>query len=138
MMNKSRKTRILVVDGERNWRDLIKEVLEKDGYEITTAESGGRAIELIDSDEFHLVITALWLEFEFKGIEVLEHVKEKSPITPVIILTIFDMDPQAKESMMRDAYHIFYKGEKEASNKELRNKVAEALIKRNIDEEEPG
>jgi DNA-binding NtrC family response regulator len=123
----TKKAKILLVDDEKNWRDLIKEVLEKEGYEITTADSGDRAIELIDSDEFHLVITDLWMEFEFKGIEVLDHVNEKSPLTPVIISTIFDMEPEAKKSIMRDAFYIFFKGAEEASNKELRNKVAEAL-----------
>ena len=41
--------RILVVDDEPNIRDVLKMLLEEDGYEVETADNGRRAIEMLEN-----------------------------------------------------------------------------------------
>lgn len=121
------KTKILVVDDEKIWRNHIEEILAKNGYEMGTADSGDRAIELIENNEFHVIILDMRMESEFRGIEVLEYVKEKSLITPIIILTAYGTVKTATDSMKKGAFDFIEKGEKGASNKEILKKVKDAI-----------
>ena len=107
----TKNAKILLVDDEQNWRNLIKEILEKDGYDVRTADSGDSAIELFDAGEYHLVVTDIRMESEFRGIEVLEYIKKRSPITPVIMLTAYSTVQTAKESILKGAVDFFVKGE---------------------------
>ena len=45
-------SRILVVDDEESMRQLLEIALGKDGHRITVAESGKKAIELVDQSAF--------------------------------------------------------------------------------------
>lgn len=129
------KPKILIVDDEEAWRNLIKDVLKKKKYDIMTAASGNRAIELIEKNDFHVIITDMRMESEYRGIEVLEYVKQNYPFTPVIILTAFGTIETAKDALKKEAFDFFIKGDKNSANEELRKKVAEALKKRKYDEE---
>lgn len=62
--------------------------LEEKGYEVTTANSGEKAIELLDNTAFDLVITDLTMS-PIDGIGVLKRAKEIRPETMVIIFTGF-------------------------------------------------
>jgi CheY-like chemotaxis protein len=50
---------VLVVDDSRDMRDLVQEVLESAGYEVTACASGARALEALASRRPDLVITDL-------------------------------------------------------------------------------
>lgn len=127
----SKNIKILVVDDEKNWRDLIKEILGKERYDITTAASGDEAIELIKKDEYQIIVTDMRMESEFRGIELLEYIKKECPTTPVIILTAHATIQIATDSIKKGAFYFLAKG---ASNEELRKKVTEALKQRKKDE----
>lgn len=131
----SKKNKILIVDDDTEWRELMKEVLEEGDadYNVITVDNGHQAIDLIEKKEFHLVITDIRMEYELSGIEVLDYVKKKSPITPVIILTAYGTIQTAKDAIKKGAYDFFVKGQEDASNEELRRKVAEALRQRKIE-----
>ena len=130
----TRRDKILLIDDEQIWRNHIKEVLEKTGYYVKTADSGDMAVELLKESDFDVIITDIRMESEFRGIEVLEYVKEKSPITPVIMLTAYGTVDTVKDSYKKNAFDFVEKGGKSSTNKKLREKIAEALKQREIDE----
>lgn len=83
---------ILLVDDDKFILKSIGNTLEKSGYTVTQADSGLKALELIQKQDFDLVLTDLIMD-TVDGIEVLKRTKEINPETIVIILTGFgDLD----------------------------------------------
>jgi DNA-binding response OmpR family regulator len=80
--------RILVVDDNETLRDLWKEVLEKEGYDVTLASNGRQATELVESEIPDLVLLDLVMPMR-DGHEVLRRLKanEKTQNIPVIIVS---------------------------------------------------
>jgi YesN/AraC family two-component response regulator len=85
---KMRKYSILLVDDEPIITAGTGSDLEEKGYEVTTANSGEEAIELLNKSSFDLVITDLVMA-PINGIGVLKKSKEINPEAMVIILTGF-------------------------------------------------
>src|ERR1700688_1835645 len=80
------KEKILVVDDEEVLRNLAKEVLSEEGYQVTLASSGEQAMEFLKKASFDLVIADLKMP-GMDGIELLKKVKEQNKETQVILLT---------------------------------------------------
>lgn len=80
--------RILAVDDDVDICELVKVNLEKEGYEVEAANSGGEALEKLKASFFDLLILDLGMP-AVDGWEVLKKVKadEKTKSMPVIILT---------------------------------------------------
>jgi two-component system alkaline phosphatase synthesis response regulator PhoP len=81
------KKRILVVDDEKNIRDLLKFNLEKEGYDIVQAKDGKEALEKV-KDNIDLVVLDLMLP-EIDGLNVCKKIRsdEKLGDLPIIMLT---------------------------------------------------
>ncbi len=69
------KYKILLVDDDPLVLKLIGQQLESEGYKVTRAESGEKAIKVLEKDTFELVITDLVME-EVNGFEIVKSVKE--------------------------------------------------------------
>jgi len=80
------KIQILIVDDETDITGPLSEQLTLDGYDVTTANAGKKAIELIASHKYNIVILDLVLP-EIDGFEILKLIKKNHPSTKVIILT---------------------------------------------------
>jgi CheY-like chemotaxis protein len=80
--------RILVVDDERMYRTLLQKTLAEEGYQVTVAEDGNRAAELIEAQPFDLVLTDLAMP-GLGGIDVLRFANRQDPKIKVIIVTGF-------------------------------------------------
>jgi len=77
---------VLLVDDEPLILTGLRLNLEKEGFQVTPANGGQKALSITRSRRFDVVITDLMMD-SVNGIEVLRSVKEKSPDTVVIILT---------------------------------------------------
>jgi DNA-binding response OmpR family regulator len=82
------KKRILVVDDENSLRAALSTLLKDQGYDVSTAEDGDVAIEMLSSRSFDLILLDLKMP-NVDGHEVLRFVKDKDPETKVIMLTGF-------------------------------------------------
>ncbi len=82
----ARPSRVLVVDDEVVIQALLTEVLSEEGHEITTADGGQRAIDLLASDRFDLVICDVMMP-EVNGIAVLSAARRIDPECPVLMIT---------------------------------------------------
>ena len=89
-----RLSSILVVDDEASIRNLLTDVLSKQGYEVTTAADGETAIDLLERDHFGLVISDLAMPGA-NGIQVLLSAKRVDPDYPVIIITAVKWTPSS-------------------------------------------
>lgn len=84
---------ILVVEDEKNIRDVIKAYLSKEGYKVFTAQDGERALEVFEDQDIHLIILDLMLP-KLSGEEVCTYLRAKSDV-PIIMLTA-KVDEDAK------------------------------------------
>jgi DNA-binding response OmpR family regulator len=76
---------ILVVDDERNIRDLLRLYLEKEGFAVVTAADGEEALEVHRRHDPHLVILDLMLP-KIDGYEVCRQIRRTAD-TPILMLT---------------------------------------------------
>ena len=82
---------ILVVEDEEKIREFLKEFLEEHNFNVTLADDGQKALELIEENRPGLMITDLLLPGEH-GIPLIKTVKEKYVIPIIIISSIYDRD----------------------------------------------
>jgi CheY-like chemotaxis protein len=78
--------RILVVDDEKDIRDVFSKVLRVLGYKVVVASSGTEGLNLFLTSPFDLVLT----EFQMPGMDgwsLAFHIKERAPNTPVVMIT---------------------------------------------------
>ena len=80
--------RILVVDDEPAQRELVSGFLKKQGFEVSSAESGVKAVELFRQDSIDLVLTDQKMP-NMSGLDLLQAVRAINPEVPVIFMTAF-------------------------------------------------
>ena len=77
---------VLVVEDEREIRDLLRRYLERAGHSVLSTESGAEAIRLVSEGSADLVLLDLGLP-DIDGTEVLRAAREGHRRTPVLVLT---------------------------------------------------
>lgn len=89
----SDKTSILLVDDEADILDFLKYSLELEGYDVTTAESGQKAIELASSSPPNLILLDVMMP-EMDGIETCKELRQNKKLNETVIafLTARDED----------------------------------------------
>ncbi|MBK9293252.1 MAG: sigma-54-dependent Fis family transcriptional regulator [Oligoflexia bacterium] len=102
------KARILVVDDEESIREFLEIMLKKEGYEVTLAEDGKRAAELIKKKTFDMIISDLQMP-NMSGIDLLKHVKDSNSDIVFMIITAFGTTETAVEAMKLGAYDYITK-----------------------------
>ncbi|WP_315760109.1 sigma-54 dependent transcriptional regulator [Sphingomonas sp. Y38-1Y] len=79
---------ILVVDDERDIRELVAGVLEDEGYETRAAADSDSALEAIATRRPSLVLLDVWLHgSRLDGLELLEEIKRRDPSLPVLVIS---------------------------------------------------
>ncbi|MEZ4648046.1 MAG: diguanylate cyclase [Candidatus Eisenbacteria bacterium] len=100
--------RVLVVDDEETLRIVISQVLQADGFEVTTAASGEEAFALFREDPFSLVITDIVMG-KISGIDLLERIKSLEAETNVIVMTSHASVETAVRALRNGAYDYLVK-----------------------------
>jgi two-component system nitrogen regulation response regulator NtrX len=80
------KASVLVVDDEAGIRESISDILSDEGYAVHTAVSGEEALSFLEGQRPDVVLLDVWLP-GIDGLETLKMMKEKSPETPVIMVS---------------------------------------------------
>lgn len=80
------KFKVMIVDDEQDFLETIVKRLHARGIEVTGAESGYKALELINEGNFDVVILDVKMP-GMDGIETFREMKKKKPLTEVIMLT---------------------------------------------------
>ncbi|HWU96578.1 MAG TPA: response regulator, partial [Sphingomonas sp.] len=79
---------ILVVDDERDIRELVAGVLEDEGYATRGAANSDEALEAIAERRPSLVLLDVWLHgSRLDGLEILDEIKRRDPSIPVLVIS---------------------------------------------------
>ena len=114
---------ILIVDDEPSIRKVLSAQLKRLGHEVSTAENGMRAIELLSLQAFHLVISDLKMP-KLDGMGVLQWCIDNQPGLPVILITAHGTIDTAVEALKLGACDYITKP---FDRDELQHAIAKAL-----------
>jgi diguanylate cyclase (GGDEF)-like protein len=78
--------KILIVEDDSFFREVFSDLLREEGYQVETAASGGQGLEMVNSRDYHVVITDLVLP-DISGLDILSRVKDQDPTIDVIVVT---------------------------------------------------
>lgn len=123
--------RLLVVDDERSMRELLEYMLSKEGYGITLAENGRTAVDLIEKNEYDLILSDIRLG-DITGLDVLRAAKQCNPHALVIMISAYASTETAVEAMNEGAFDYV---PKPFDNEELKQTIANALERKTLDAE---
>ena len=101
--------RILVVDDEQDYCDVLKMILEGRGYAVETCNDGREALTLLEKGSFDIVVSDLNMPV-MDGYELLREIKSRDYDCEVIILTAFGTIEKAVETMKAGAFTYVTKG----------------------------
>ncbi len=118
--------RILIVDDEESIRFFLRELLERDGYAVVTADSGEVALKHIEREEFDLALIDLKMR-GISGTDVLKVLHTQAPDTVVIMLTGHGSLESAVEALRQGAHDYLFKPCKTI---ELRESIRVGLLNR--------
>jgi two-component system NtrC family response regulator len=99
---------ILIVDDEKNYTLILAAILEDEGFETLTANSGPEALAILSESDVDLVLTDMKMP-SMDGIDLLELVKKEDADLPVIMMTAHGTVEKAVEAMQKGAYNYILK-----------------------------
>lgn len=100
---------ILVVDDDRDTRELLREVLSEEGYNVVTSSSGEEALQVGKQECFDLIISDMKLGPDLSGLDVLRAYKTLQPESEVILITAFGTMETAIEALKGGAFDYLSK-----------------------------
>ncbi|HEX7997191.1 MAG TPA: response regulator [Pyrinomonadaceae bacterium] len=83
---KSKQTKILVVDDEDYVRELLRDILEKEGYQVSLADGGREALSLFQTQQFDAVFTDVGLP-GMSGWELARAIRAQDKYLPLAVIT---------------------------------------------------
>ncbi|WP_456406878.1 sigma-54-dependent transcriptional regulator, partial [Caldithrix abyssi] len=100
--------KILIIEDEKISRITLNDLLKKEGYDVSSVETGTEGLELFEREAFDLVLADLRLPGA-DGIEVLRQVKSKKPRTVVVLMTAYGTVDTAVQALKMGAYDYLTK-----------------------------
>ena len=106
-MNKNHKPSLLIAEDERNTRDILLRFLRQE-YEVTLAEDGERALNVLKKNNFDLLLTDLRMPGA-DGMDILRTALKKDPPPACIVVTAYGSVENAVEAMKEGAFDFITK-----------------------------
>lgn len=78
--------RILIIDDEESALDLLRRILEQEGYEVVEAKNGQEGIEIFRKQHFDLVVTDMVMPVK-DGLKTILELRQEDPAVPVIAIS---------------------------------------------------
>ncbi len=100
--------KILVIDDEKNIRVSLQSILEDEGYDVTTAETGEDGLQMLGSNGVDLVLLDVKLP-GMNGMEVLDKIQESQSDTDVIMISGHSDIRTAVDAVKKGAYDFLEK-----------------------------
>jgi two-component system nitrogen regulation response regulator NtrX len=100
--------RVLVVDDEKGVREALRQVLEYEGIEVHTEESGAAALNAYPEFLPHLVLLDVKMA-GMDGLETLSRIREQDPAAQVVMISGHGTIQTAVEATQRGAYDFLEK-----------------------------
>src|SRR5215470_15384977 len=116
---------ILVVDDEKNQREILETILSGEGYDVTTASSGEAAMKFVEARRFDLVLTDLKMT-GMSGLDLLRELTNYDKSIIVILLTAHGSVDSAVDALRLGAFDYL---QKPYDSEKLLETVSRALNK---------
>jgi two-component system response regulator AtoC len=100
--------RVLIVEDEKLIRWSIKSRLEEKGYVVSEVDSGKKAFDLLEEEDFDLMLLDFRLP-DTTGLEILRRVRQEAPETSVVMMTAYGTVESAVEAMKLGAFDYLTK-----------------------------
>lgn len=93
---------ILIVEDELGIVQFLKQGLQEEGYQITTADDGSKGFELLQNQKFDLILLD-WMIPKINGLDLCKAIRIKDQTTPIIFLTAKDTVQETIEGLKAGA-----------------------------------
>jgi DNA-binding NtrC family response regulator len=123
---RTRQMKLLLIDDEVGYVNVLSNRLKKRGIDVTKAFSGAEALKALRKRDFDVAVLDLKME-DMNGIEVLRIFKKMYPQMVVIMLTGHGSEEAAREGIKSGAYDYLTKP---CEFETLFAKIQEAYLKR--------
>jgi len=101
---------ILIVDDERDIRELISDILKDEGYSTRLAANSDECMEAVNTEPPALMILDIWLkDSRMDGIDILKTIKRDNPGIPVVIISGHGNIELAVAAIKQGAYDFIEK-----------------------------
>ncbi|UCF92974.1 MAG: response regulator [Desulfobacterales bacterium] len=80
------REKVLIVDDEQEFLDIVSERVRARGMEVSTTTSALDALKMVDEESFDAIVLDLMMP-EMDGLEALKRLKKKKPEVQIILLT---------------------------------------------------
>ncbi len=114
--------KVLLVDDEKEFLEIMAERMTAKGMEVTTARSADQALSLIEKETFDAIIMDFQMP-EMDGMEALKSIKNNKPELQIILLTGYATVEKTVEAMKIGATDLL---EKPADLETLATKIKQA------------
>lgn len=101
-------SQVLVVDDEKGIRETVQDILEDEGYGVTTAANAELARAAISASHFDLVLLDIWMP-DVDGITLLREIKQQEISCPVVMISGHGTVETAVEAIQYGAYDFLEK-----------------------------
>jgi PAS domain S-box-containing protein len=91
----ARRRHVLFADDEAGLAAIVQRLLLLEGFDVTTCSGGGEAVAKFDPEQHDLVLTDYGMP-DLTGLQVAAEVRRRSPTTPVVLVTGWGSDLDAK------------------------------------------
>ncbi|MCD4689156.1 MAG: response regulator [Desulfuromonadaceae bacterium] len=116
--------RLLIVDDEKNIRQLYAADLQDAGYQVDTAENSATAVELLNRHTFDLVVLDIHMGNE-SGLDILQDIVQQKKDLPVILCSAYSCYKEDFSSWLADGYVV-----KSSDTSTLKAEIERVLAKR--------
>jgi len=101
-------SRVMIVDDEESVRITTAAILEQEGYEVSTAESGREALALAARAHYDLVLTDLRMD-DMDGMTLLHELQARHPNTVTVVLTGYASIESSIDALRQGVYDYLIK-----------------------------
>jgi len=103
-----KKRRILIIEDEANMRHMLEVLLEKSGFEVTSAADGQAGLDVVGDQDFHFILCDIKMP-RMDGMAFLKSASDTVRDTPVIMMSAYGTIDTAIEAMKLGAYDYISK-----------------------------
>ena len=99
MIKELKKLKILVVDDEPGWRDLLSLELSSEDCQVVTASSADEALRLLQAKSFDLIITDARMPGPLDGIDLIKTYRKEHPGQKAIFITGYAIEEKIEQAL---------------------------------------
>ncbi|NLC65701.1 MAG: sigma-54-dependent Fis family transcriptional regulator [Clostridium sp.] len=107
-MSRNKNFKILIVDDEIEYQNVVSLILSEEGYTVETCSNGREALKMLKVRNIDLLITDLRMP-EMGGFELIDKVKESSAETSIVVMTAYASVESAINAMHCGAEDYYLK-----------------------------